>query len=116
MTTNFFRKNVSVIPTGAKRSGWIPSFRRFLAALGMTTLFLCPALPAQAQLQVCTDQGFSLVSAEPADGPTGLGAITYTWYENSTPINNSNTASLSIPAGKAAPGMYEYVRMARNTA
>jgi hypothetical protein len=83
------------------------------AALAMTALLLCPAAPARAQLQVCANQGFSLVSAEPA---SGIEPITYKWYENSIPINNSNTASLSFSAGKATTGTYEYVRVAANSA
>jgi uncharacterized protein (TIGR02145 family) len=97
MTTKIFRK----------------TFPSFLVALAMTALFFCPAVPALAQLQVCVNQGFALVSAEPA---SGIEPITYEWYENGIPINNSNTASISIAAGKATPGTYVYVRVAANSA
>jgi hypothetical protein len=51
MKNKLFRKHASVIPTGAPtlrsgqaaRSGGIPSFRRFLATLGMTALLYWPA-------------------------------------------------------------------------
>jgi hypothetical protein len=79
-------------------------------------LLLTAALPALAQtpnLQVCANQGFSLVSAEDADG---IKPITYEWYENGTPVLNSNTTSLSFSAGKATPGFYQYVRKASNAA
>jgi uncharacterized protein (TIGR02145 family) len=54
MKNKLFRKNASVIPTGAPtlrsgqaaRNGGIPSFRRFLATLGMTALF-CWSATAQ---------------------------------------------------------------------
>jgi hypothetical protein len=84
----------------------------------MTAALLCPAAPALAQtpdLQVCANQGFSLLSATPASGPDALGEITYTWYENGT-LTIGSAASLSIPAGKATPGFYQYVRKASNAA
>jgi hypothetical protein len=100
-TTTIFRKNST-------------SLRGTLA---MTALFFCPAAPALAQgaphLQVCANQGFALVSAEPA---SGIEPITYEWYENGIPIENSNTASISIAAGKATAGTYQYVRKAANSA
>jgi uncharacterized protein (TIGR02145 family) len=46
MKNKLFRKHASVIPTEAKRSGGISSFRRFLATLGMTVLF-CWSATAQ---------------------------------------------------------------------
>jgi hypothetical protein len=103
-TTTIFRKN-TMDCFGLLRK---------LAVLAMTAVLLLTATaPAFAQLQVCANQGFSLVSAEPA---SGIEPITYEWYENSIPISNSSTASISIPAGKAEAGMYEYVRVARNAA
>jgi hypothetical protein len=99
MTTNIFRKH---------------SLDCFVAALlAMTMLLCCPALAQTPNLKVCANQGFSLVSAEDADG---IKPITYEWYENGTPIINSNTTSLSFSAGKATPGIYQYVRKASNAA
>jgi hypothetical protein len=66
------------------------------------------ALMAQT-LQVCMDRGYTLTSESEA---TGAAAGTYTWYEDGTPVDNSNTASLTIAAGTKAAGVYEYVRMA----
>jgi hypothetical protein len=64
-------------------------------------------------LQVCASQGFSLISAEDADG---VGTITYQWYEDGIPIENSNTTTISIPAGAKTTGTYAYVRVAGNAA
>jgi hypothetical protein len=97
MTTNIFRKH---------------SLDCF-ASLAMTMLLCCPAAAQTPNLKVCANQGFSLVSTEDADG---IKPITYTWYENGTPIYNSNTTSLSFSAGKATPGIYQYVRKASNAA
>jgi hypothetical protein len=88
--------------------------RHCFASLAMTVALLFTATaPVFAQLQVCANQGFALVSAEPA---SGIEPITYEWYENGIPINNSNTASISIAAGKATAGTYQYVRKAANSA
>jgi hypothetical protein len=77
---------------------------------------LLTALPAAAQyidLQVCGEfRAFSLVSTQPAEG---VGEITYKWYENNIPMDNSNTASICITEGRPA-GTYAYVRKASNEA
>jgi hypothetical protein len=89
-----------------------------LAVLAMTAVLLLTATaPALAQLTVCANQGFSLVSAEPA---SGIEPITYEWYEKYENNNFSkipgDQASISFAAGKATAGTYAYVRKARNEA
>jgi hypothetical protein len=59
---------------------------------------------------VCAGKGFTLASGADA---VGTSAVTYTWYENGVEVGSSNTASLGVPAGRAA-GTYAYVRMASN--
>jgi hypothetical protein len=85
------------------------SFRRFLAALGMTTVLLCPALAQDPGLLVCRDRGYTLTSTADA---AGASAVTYTWYENGSPVDQSNTTTLSIAAGTKNAGTYRYVRKA----
>jgi hypothetical protein len=84
--------------------------------LAMTVALLLTALPALAQpydLQMCGEyRAFSLVSLEPAEG---VGEITYKWYENDIPIDNSDTASICIAEGRPA-GTYAYVRKASSEA
>jgi hypothetical protein len=75
-------------------------------------LLLCPVvgLAQTPDLLVCKDKGFTLTSEAAA---TGASAVTYTWYENGVEVPSSNTASLSIAAGKEA-GVYSYARVASN--
>ena len=73
-------------------------------------LLLLATAPAFAQtpdLQVCEGQGFMLTSK--ADAQSISGGVTYTWYENGIPIDDSNTPSISIPEGREA-STYKYVR------
>jgi hypothetical protein len=81
----------------------------------MTAVLLCLAVPALAQydLTVCANKGFTLASVADA---AGVEPVTYQWYENGSPIENSNTATISIPEGGKAPGAYAYVRVAANSA
>jgi hypothetical protein len=89
---------------------------RTLVRMGYGLALLLGAAPALAQapadLLVCKEKGFTLTSLADA---AGASAVTYTWYENGTPINNSNTAALTIPAGSKTPGAYSYARKAANT-
>jgi hypothetical protein len=62
-------------------------------------------------LAVCTDKGYTLTSTADA---AGAAPVTYTWYENGTPVEGSNAATLNIAAGAREPGVYAYVRMAGN--
>jgi hypothetical protein len=76
-------------------------------------LIAAPALAQTPDLTVCGEnKPFSLVSAQPAEG---VGEITYKWYENDIPIDNSNTASICIAEGRAG-GTYAYVRKASSEA
>jgi hypothetical protein len=71
------------------------------------------ALVAQApvvDLTVCMDAGYTIPSGVDA---TGASAVTYQWYENGGAVGNSNTATLTVAAGKE-PGDYAYVRVATN--
>jgi hypothetical protein len=76
----------------------------------MTALLYCPALlSAQTpDLLVCFGRGYTLTNEVAA---TGASQVTYAWTESANPVDNSNTASLSVAAGKA-PGTYTYVRTA----
>jgi hypothetical protein len=61
-------------------------------------------------LLVCDDKGYNLTSVNDA---TGVGTITYKWYENGSDMGSSyNTASISIPATERGVGTYTYVRKA----
>jgi hypothetical protein len=82
--------------------------KRFLLTLAGISMMMT-ALAQAPSLQVCMDRGYTLTSESEA---TGAAAGTYTWYEDGTPVDNSNTASLTIAAGTRAAGVYEYVRMA----
>lgn len=77
---------------------------------GLLSLFPLAGLAQSPDLLVCAGTGFTLVSSEDA---TGLSPVTYTWYENASPITNSDAASISILTGKGA-GTYTYVRKAVN--
>jgi hypothetical protein len=76
---------------------------------------LCGACPALAQdptpdLLVCDDKGYNLTSVTPA---TGVGTITYKWYENDIDMGSSyNTASIALAAADRGVGTYSYVRKA----
>jgi hypothetical protein len=61
-------------------------------------------------LLVCDTKGYTLTSVADASGA----GLTYEWYENNVAIDNSNTASITIAAGKTA-GVYTYVRKASST-
>ena len=76
-------------------------------------LLLLATAPAFAQMTVCANQGFMITSK--VDAAAISGGVTYTWYVSkdngaSSSITDSNTASLSMPLGKAAAGTYAYVR------
>ena len=92
-------------------------FRKIVETWRATSLLLLLLLlataPAFAQMAVCAGKGFMLTSK--ADAESISGGVTYTWHESfnggSTSITNSNTAALTIAAGKSEAGTYAYVRM-----
>jgi hypothetical protein len=67
---------------------------------------------ALAQLEVCEGKGYTLNSTAAAPP---FGATSYTWYEDSNPLPDSNSASYSIVGGRTE-GEYKYVRVASNAA
>jgi hypothetical protein len=70
------------------------------------------ALMAQADMEVCAGESYTLTSEKLA---TGEQPITYQWYENESPIGSS-TPELIVTAGQAVAGEYKYVRVASNAA
>jgi hypothetical protein len=59
-------------------------------------------------LLVCNDKGYNLTSVAPA---TGVGTITYKWYENGSILTGEEGLTLTIAAGKTS-NTYTYVRKA----
>jgi hypothetical protein len=80
----------------------------------MMALLYCPALlSAQTpDLLLCPGHGYTLTSTADASGAS---QITYEWYENDTPVGNSNSTALNMSSGKASPGTYTYVRKASSS-
>jgi hypothetical protein len=86
----------------------------FMKKLILLLIMSIPAaLLAQADLSVCVGKGYTLNSKAGGDA-TGTSQVTYEWFENSSPVLNSNSASYTIAAGAKAAGDYAYVRKASN--
>jgi hypothetical protein len=79
----------------------------------LSTLLLLLLLSVSAFAQdmtVCAGKGFRLTSSADAVGDL---PITYTWYEEGEPMDNSNVASIIVTGME--PGIYRYMREAANS-